>query len=82
MQLECILVLNLLISQETHMESIKNIAQDIFTGAKSIAIPLAIMLAVLFTLEYTVSESFAEGVFFAGIIGYCLYMMGNLRRPL
>ena len=64
------------------MESIKNIAQDIISGAKSIAIPLAIMLSTLFAIDYTLGEAVAETVFITGIIVYCLYCMGNIRRPL
>jgi hypothetical protein len=64
------------------MESIKNIAQDIFTGAKSIAVPLCILLGSLYAIDYTLGETVAESVFFAGLIGYCLYMMGNIKRPL
>jgi len=67
---------------EIMIESIKNIAQDIFTGAKSIAIPLAIMLSTLFAIDYTLGETVAETVFVTGIITYCLYMMGNIKRPL
>jgi len=62
------------------MESIKNIAVDILTGAKSIAIPLAIMLITLFTIDYFTSEAVAESVFITGIIVYCLYCMGNIKR--
>ena len=68
--------------RRTHMESIKNIAVDILTGAKSIAIPLAIMLSILFAIDYTLGEPYPETVFITGIIIYCLYCMGNIRRPL
>ena len=64
------------------MESIKNIAQDIISGAKSIAIPLCLMLGTLYTIDYTLGEAVAETVFITGIIVYCLYCMGNIRRPL
>ena len=64
------------------MDLIKNVLVDIFTGAKSIAIPLAIMLSTLFAVDYILGESIAEGVFFIGLITYCLYMMGNIKRPL
>ena len=64
------------------MDLIKNVLVDIFTGAKSIAIPLAIMLSTLFAVDYILGESIAESVFFIGLITYCLYMMGNIKRPL
>ena len=62
------------------MESIKNIAVDILTAAKSIAIPLAIMLSTLFAIDYTLGEPYAESVFITGVITYCLYCMGNIKR--
>lgn len=64
------------------MNSIKNVLEDIFTGAKSIAIPMSIMLGTLFLIDRTLGESIAEGVFFIGLVTYCLYMMGNIKRPL
>ena len=68
--------------RRTHMESIKNIAQDILTGLRTIILPLSTMLIVLFSIEYFTSEAVAESVFITGIIVYCLYCMGNIRRPL
>ena len=64
------------------LDKIKEITEDIWVGAKSIILPVSIMLITLYSIEYIAGESIAKGLFIAGIIVYCLAMMGAIKRPL
>ena len=64
------------------VDKIKEITEDIWVGAKSIILPVSLMLITLYSIEYIAGESIAKGVFAVGIIVYCLAMMGSIKRPL
>ena len=64
------------------LDKIKEITEDIWVGFKSIILPVTVMLIGLYSIEAVAGESIAKGIFIAGIIIYCLAMMGAIKRPL